>query len=117
MKLACDQCGGTGREKTESGRMDICSKCFGLGFVEPEDGPEEPETRKMVKHFYILMAVFAFILGLYYIGLYFALIFYGFSFLVTMVLFVGGHVVIFGGFLIFVTLRILRQNQANGPAK
>lgn len=115
-RLACDECGATGWTRTGSGHADICSKCFGLGYVEEKGVKESPERRRKISHFYTIIAFFVVALVIYYLGLYLFLITYGFSFLETMVLFVGGHVAIFGGFLIFVTLRLLNQNREEDKA-
>lgn len=113
MKLACDECGATGRIRTESGHVDICGECFGLGYIEVEKVEETPERKKMISHFYMIISTFMVLLVVYYLGLYITLLTYGFSFLVTMVLFVGGHVAIFGGFLFFVTLKLLKDENVN----
>lgn len=110
MRLACESCGGTGRVRDATGHTDICDKCLGLGYVDSKEEVESGETRKRSNRFYLIMVLFAFILGFYYVGLYIALTLYGFSLIVTMVLFVGGHLLIFGGFLMYVLLRVLNSN-------
>ncbi|HKJ96367.1 MAG TPA: hypothetical protein VJ944_01340 [Thermoplasmataceae archaeon] len=117
MKLACDKCGGTGKVRDEQNHIDICTECFGLGFIEAGKEEGDPETRKRARRFYTILGIAAVILGIYYVGLYLALLAYGFSFLVTMVLFVGGHVVMFGGFMFYVLFKVLRNNGDNSRTK
>lgn len=99
--------------RDESGHLDVCNSCLGLGYLNETENLSE-ETRRNNNRFYLLMTLAAFILGLYYIGLYVALEYYGISLILTMVLFVGGHLIIFGGFFFYVLYRILRKGEENG---
>lgn len=117
MKLACNLCGGTGRVKNENGHVDICDNCLGLGYLNEEDEKESEEKRRRTARFYMLMSLAAVALGLYYVGLYVALKYYGISLILTMVLFVGGHLVIFGGFLLYVLYKVLKNSEENGKSE
>lgn len=111
MKIVCENCAGSGRIRDENGHSDICNICFGLGFVDVPDYTGSPVNKRRATRFYVFLSISAVVLGLYYVALYIALLRFGFSFLVTMVLFVGGHIAIFGGFMFYVLLKILKNNR------
>jgi hypothetical protein len=59
----CDCCQGTGYVYDRDGHLDICSKCYGLGYVivEQEKKPESPTDDRKIRRngLYILLIIFA----------------------------------------------------------
>lgn len=108
MKKPCDSCGGDGRVVDATGHVDVCSRCFGLGTVDVETSLSEAEASKS-RRFYLVAGIVLFFLGFYYVGLYIAIEEFGLSFFLTLILFVGGHVVIFGSLLLYVMMKTLRK--------
>lgn len=110
MKKPCDLCGGNGRITDSTGHVDVCDRCFGLGTVDVEATLSDEEARKS-RRFYITAGIIAFFLGFYYVALYIAIEQFGLSFFLTLILFVGGHIAIFGSLLLYVMLKALKKEQ------
>ncbi len=110
MKKPCEACNGTGNVKDSSGHIDICETCYGIGTVEVDQELTATEVRRS-NRFFLVAGVTVFFLGFYYIILYVAINTYGFSFFLTLLLFVGGHVAIFGGLLMYVVFRALKSGE------
>lgn len=109
LRLLCDNCGGTGRVKDETGHTDVCTVCFGLGYREVA-GKEDEGTRRRSRRFYIIASLVAVVLGAYYVMMYIAVEVFNINLFETMMLLIAGHVIIFGGVFTYALMRVLRGN-------
>ncbi len=71
MRMICDSCGGSGWVRGEDDRLDVCEKCWGLGYIESSQiSGENPETKEEIglrkKSTYVVIGT----LGAYYASLF-----------------------------------------------
>ena len=69
--MICDSCGGSGWVKDKDDKLDVCEKCWGLGYIDSSQvNSQNPETREEKKlrdrSAYIVIGV----LGAYYVSLF-----------------------------------------------
>lgn len=67
-ELICSKCNGTGFASDDSGRVEVCPDCYGLGTIKTTD-PLPPLTKSKKSLRKVLLSTFI-ALGIYY-GIFF----------------------------------------------
>ena len=87
--LVCDSCNGAGSILDETGRTDVCDKCFGLGYVREVYTPP-PLSKSKLR---LKRAIIYTFLGLtvYYGAFSYSFIEYSLTPIQTLVILLAGH--------------------------
>lgn len=107
-ELVCDKCNGVGTILDDTGRLDVCSKCFGLGYVKEVYRPAPlSETKVKLKR----AVIYTFIaLTIYYAAFSYTFIRYSLTPMDTLIILMIGHITAVSFLVFYILFRAVKES-------
>ncbi len=106
--LICERCNGTGSIMDETGRLDVCDKCFGLGHVREVYRPLPLSDSKVKLKRAVLYTFIA--LAIYYSAFSYSFIRYSFGPVETLIILLVGHITAVSFLVFYILFRAVKDS-------
>ncbi len=106
--LVCERCNGTGNILDETGRLDVCDMCFGLGHVrEVYNPPPLSESKIKLKRAFLYTFI---ALTVYYAAFSYSFIRFSFGPVETLIILLIGHITAVSFLVFYILFRAVRDS-------